>query len=165
MPLSPVSTTYNFTAAGADDYTFTPRNSFFIVKDDGSIETIEAETEAVEASVSGLLALEKRRVEKRATFPSCTAARITTTTTAYGAAASIATAANSYLAANTGATTRYTTWFGAENASRRSTVVSHFQKISASNWGSFAYDCSCTMSGTYAYVYANQPGTIWLCRE
>lgn len=160
-----VASTYDFTDAGADDYTFVPHNRFQIVKDDGSIEDLVADFEETTAKVEGVLAVERRAIEKRAEFPGCTAARSSLITTAYGVAATYATNAKDYLAANTGATQRYTTWFGAANASRRSTVVSHFQKISAGNFASYTYDCSCTRSGVYAYVYSNQPGKMWLCRE
>ncbi|TFK98814.1 hypothetical protein BDV98DRAFT_657759 [Pterulicium gracile] len=158
-----LASTYDFTDAGADDYTFVPHNRFQIVKDDGSIEDLVADFEETTAKVEGVLAVERRAIEKRAEFPGCTAARSSLITTAYGVAATYATNAKDYLAANTGATQRYTTWFGAANASRRSTVVSHFQKISAGNFASYTYDCSCTRSGVYAYVYSNQPGKMWLC--
>lgn len=156
-----LSTTYNFSEAGTGDFTFTPRNTFFVVKDDGSIDTIEANTEVLSARIHGLLALEKRSVYKHAAFPGCTEDRANTITTAYDAASSIAT--NSYLASRAAAVTRYTTWFGSFDTARRSIVISHFQKISASDWDNFTYDCSCNMAGTYAYVYPTRPGFIWLC--
>ncbi|KAG5646342.1 hypothetical protein DXG03_003665 [Asterophora parasitica] len=61
------------------------------------------------------------------------------------------------------ASPRYTTWFGAYTDARHTTVTSHFSKISGNNLSSFKYDCTCTDSGTYAYVYPGTFGTIYLC--
>ena len=71
--------------------------------------------------------------------------------------------AKSYLSSHTSSTTRYTTWFGTYSSSRHSTVLSHFSKISGSDFSSFTYDCTCTESDTYAYVYADNYGYIYLC--
>ena len=62
--------------------------------------------------------------------------------------------AYSYLQGISSGTPRYTTWFGAYDSSRKSTVQSHFQLMSSHQYSSFTYDCSCTESDTYAYVCA-----------
>lgn len=72
--------------------------------------------------------------------------------------------ARNYLnAGSTGA--RYTTWFGAYNASRYSRVSSNFVNIDNAldqNNGQITINCGCTESA-YAYVYANAPYEIYVC--
>lgn len=59
---------------------------------------------------------------------------------------------------------RYTTWFGVFNSTRYSTVQSHFASISsAMDTAPVTFDCSCKKKNVYAYVYSNQPYTIYLC--
>lgn len=72
--------------------------------------------------------------------------------------------ANSYNYLNAGTVgSRYTTWFGTYTSSRYSTVRSHFSSIqNAMNNASVRFNCTCTDSA-YAYVYSNQPYTIYLC--
>ena len=78
-------------------------------------------------------------------------------------ALSYATNGYNYLNAGT-AGARYTTWFGTYDSSRYSTVKSHFANIkSALGTQPIAFDCSCTESGTYAYVYPTQPYKIYVC--
>ena len=57
---------------------------------------------------------------------------------------------------------RYTTWFGTFASSRYTTVTSHFNAISSAmtNAG-ITFDCKSTQK-VYAYVYPNQPYTIYL---
>ena len=58
---------------------------------------------------------------------------------------------------------RYATWFGAPDSSRQSTVTSHYNKIyDALDNQDVAFDCSCD-EDYYAYVYNNEPYTIYLC--
>jgi peptidyl-Lys metalloendopeptidase len=97
-------------------------------------------------------------------FVGCSTSRQTTLTSARNNASTYAADAVTYLASgNTGS--RYTTWFGTYNASRYSTVYSHFTSIqNAMDTQSMTLDCStCTNSSWYAYVYANSPYTIYLC--
>jgi peptidyl-Lys metalloendopeptidase len=42
-------------------------------------------------------------------------------------------------------------------------VTDHFQKISSHDFNSYKFDCTCTESGTYAYVYPGTFGTVYLC--
>lgn len=69
----------------------------------------------------------------------------------------------SYLAAGkTGS--RYTWWFGTYSSSRYSTVRTHFNNIySALSSQAYTFNCSCSDSGTYAYVYPTQPYKVYLC--
>jgi peptidyl-Lys metalloendopeptidase len=54
-------------------------------------------------------------------------------------------------------------WFGTYTAARHTTVTSHYQKISSHDFNSYKFDCTCTESGTYAYVYPDTFGTVYLC--
>jgi peptidyl-Lys metalloendopeptidase len=96
-------------------------------------------------------------------YTNCSASRQSLIATAYAGAKTYASNASSYLNAGTKGA-RYTTWFGTYDATRYSTVKSHFSKI-LSAYGSqpFVVDCSCTDSGVYAYVYPNQPYKIYVC--
>ena len=73
-------------------------------------------------------------------------------------------AANSFSYLNAGLTgPRYTTWFGTYSSTNYSKVRSNFSNISsAMDNASVTFNCSCT-SSAYAYVYSNQPYTIYLC--
>lgn len=59
---------------------------------------------------------------------------------------------------------RYVIWFGEPNSGRQDTITTHFNNIyhdlSTEN---ILYDCTCTESNWYAYVYAFFPYTIYLC--
>jgi peptidyl-Lys metalloendopeptidase len=96
------------------------------------------------------------------TTTGCSSSRITSLTTAYSSARTMAASALSYLTNTTpSGTARYTTWFGAYTSSRWSTAKSHFTQISAKLSNEVA-DCTCTDSA-YAYVYPTQPYKIYLC--
>jgi peptidyl-Lys metalloendopeptidase len=94
---------------------------------------------------------------------SCTSSRTTAINTAVSGAKTYASGALSYLNAGTKGA-RYTTWFGTYDATRYSTVKSHFNSIlSAFNNQAVVVDCSCTDTGTYAYVYPTKPYKIYVC--
>lgn len=58
---------------------------------------------------------------------------------------------------------RYTTWFGAADATRTATVARHFTAIKdAFATRPVTVDCACT-EDYYAYVYPNQPYKIYVC--
>jgi peptidyl-Lys metalloendopeptidase len=98
-------------------------------------------------------------------FVGCTTSRQSALNTARSNATSISGDAKGYLASHTSTTagTRYTTWFGARDSNRYSTVTSHFNSInSAMANANVVFDCTCTDS-YYAYVYSNQPYRIHLC--
>jgi peptidyl-Lys metalloendopeptidase len=96
-------------------------------------------------------------------YRSCSTSRRTSLSTALNSAQTYAVNAASYLNGGT-AGPRYTTWFGANNSSRYSTVRSHFTSIrNAIQNRTITFDCSCTESGTYAYVYPDSPYVVYLC--
>lgn len=95
-------------------------------------------------------------------FNRCTADQQGLLLTARTEASNYAAGALSYLNAGTQGP-RYTTWFGTYDASRYSTVRGNFGKISsAMDTASVTFDCGCKKQ-YYAYVYPNQPYTIYLC--
>ncbi len=95
-------------------------------------------------------------------FTGCSSTRTTQLGTARDNAYTYGVDASSYLNAGTvGA--RYTTWFGKYSSGNYSTVRNNFTAItSAMNNASVTFNCTCTDSA-YAYVYSNQPYTIYLC--
>lgn len=96
-------------------------------------------------------------------FVSCSNTRQTQLATARNSSVTYSNNAKSYLAAGTQGS-RYTWWFGTYNSSRYSTVRTHFNNIySALSSQPFTFNCSCTDSGTYAYVYPTQPYKVYLC--
>jgi peptidyl-Lys metalloendopeptidase len=93
----------------------------------------------------------------------CTTDQAATIVTAVNTAKSISNDGNGYLQSNTKGP-RYTTWFGSYDPARYSTVKTHFTAISsAMATALITVDCKCKQS-YYAYVYANQPYKIYVCR-
>lgn len=96
---------------------------------------------------------------------SCSNSEKSSINSAVSAAQSIGSGALSYLQGQSSpsSSTRYKTWFGTYNSSRYSTVTSNFSKIvNALNSKPLVFDCSCNQS-YFAYVYPNQPYTVYLC--
>lgn len=108
----------------------------------------------------------RSQVEIRAasnSYVSCSNTRQSQLVTARNSSVTYANNAKSYLTAGTTGS-RYTWWFGTYNSSRYSTVRTHFNNIySALSSQPFTFNCSCTDSGTYAYVYPTQPYKVYLC--
>lgn len=97
-------------------------------------------------------------------FNSCTADRISLLNAARTNASTYASNAKSYLNSHNSGTPRYMEWFGAFTTTRYNTVTSHFTAISdAMNNAGITFDCGCKQN-YYAYVYSNQPYTIYLCK-
>jgi len=143
---------YNFTKSGSGDYSIEPSNLFTYVDADGTPKDLYATVEdAIEVKLSGNLAV-SRPHDKRASFVSCSATRQSQINAAASSAQGLANNAHSYLQSISSGTRRYTTWFGAYTASRKSTVQSHFRLINSRQFSGFTYDCTCTDSGIYAYV-------------
>ena len=96
-------------------------------------------------------------------FVSCNNTRQTQLVTARSSAVTYATNAKSYLDAGT-AGSRYTWWFGTYSSTRYATIKTHYTNLkSALSSQAYTFDCSCTDSGTYAYVYPTQPYRVYLC--
>ncbi|KAJ8469577.1 hypothetical protein ONZ45_g10909 [Pleurotus djamor] len=161
-----LATVYNFTSTGEGSYNFEARNLFHLVDANKNAVPIYANVETHTAKISGKLAVARTSqsgLERRASFIGCSSTRQTQLNQAASAAQSYASGALSYLNSHTSATTRYTTWFGAFVTSRYNTVKSHFTNINGNSFASYTFDCTCTDSGTYAYVYPDDFGTVTLC--
>ncbi|MFT3895901.1 MAG: M35 family metallo-endopeptidase [Anaerolineales bacterium] len=118
---------------------------------------------AVEGRSSSPLVIVPEAVTGSTSFNKCTTAQQSTLVTARSDASNYAANALAYL---NGGTTgpRYTTWFGVYDAARYNTVKAHFSAISnAMDTKPVTFNCSCKKKNVYAYVYANQPYTIYLC--
>ncbi|CEL51596.1 peptidyl-Lys metalloendopeptidase [Rhizoctonia solani AG-1 IB] len=162
---------YNFTSTGAGEFKIDASNVFQYVDASGKLSTIEAASESKKFGISGSLVstqglpkIQSRSLSKRVSYVGCSSARQSQIASAVTAANNYVSGASTYLASvtSTASKPRYTTWFGTYNANRLSTVRSHFSLI-GTDASSTTYDCStCTMSA-YAYVYANQPGRVYLC--
>ncbi|KAH7341105.1 hypothetical protein B0J17DRAFT_716261 [Rhizoctonia solani] len=158
---------YNFTNTGAGEFKIDASNVFQYVDASGKLATIEATSESKKFGITGNLGLPKiqtRSLGKRVAFVGCSSTRQSQINSAVTAANNYVSGASTYLASvtSTASKPRYTTWFGTYNANRLSTVRSHFSLI-GTDASSTTYDCStCTMNA-YAYVYANQPGRVYLC--
>jgi peptidyl-Lys metalloendopeptidase len=95
-------------------------------------------------------------------YRSCSTSRKTLISQALTGAQSYARNAESYLTSGKSGA-RYTTWFGANNSSRYSTVKSHYTKLrSTTESANITVDCSCT-DDYYAYVYPDQPYIVYVC--
>jgi peptidyl-Lys metalloendopeptidase len=102
-------------------------------------------------------------VSGSSSFNRCTTTQQADITLARSNASNYAANALSYLNSHNSGTTRYTTWFGVFDSGRYNTVTSHYSAISnAMNTASMTFDCGCKKK-YYAYVYPNQPYTIYLC--
>ncbi|TRM66117.1 hypothetical protein BD626DRAFT_197166 [Schizophyllum amplum] len=158
-----LSAAYNFTESGEDAYTFDAAKTFYHLSDNGSVVPVEATTKTHSAKVAGKLAVSRKGLNKRAKYNGCSSDQESQIDDAVSAATTYASDAFNYLSENTESTDRYSTWFGEYDAGRHDTVLSHYQKISEGDYTSFTYDCTCTDDGTYAYVYPDSYGEIYLC--
>ncbi|AOY62452.1 protease [Xanthomonas phaseoli pv. phaseoli] len=120
--------------------------------------------DGVSRGVQRQLAVGPTAVVNGINYLNCSTTRTSQAGSAVTAARNYSQNARNYLnAGSTGA--RYTTWFGAYNASRYSRVSSNFVNIDNAldqNNGQITINCGCTESA-YAYVYANAPYEIYVC--
>ncbi|KAF9529057.1 peptidyl-Lys metalloendopeptidase [Crepidotus variabilis] len=163
-----LSRAYDFTASGTGTYKIHPNNLFYLVNEDSSIKSIYADTQSsYSAKLSGRLAISRPSV-KRATFNGCSASQQTIVNTTTVVAQSYANSTYAYLKKLTKATPRFKSWFGPFTASSNKTVSTVFSKISAEKFSTFQYDCTCpdpdADEGTFAFVYPDSFGTIYLCQ-
>ncbi|KIY71307.1 zincin [Cylindrobasidium torrendii FP15055 ss-10] len=157
---------YNFTLSGESSYNIKASNVFQIVDDAGAVSTIEADTADAThaAALTGALSFARPSLSKRIKYSGCSSTQQTQVKTAASSANTYAANAVSYLKGISASTTRYAYWFGAYTASRKSTVQSHYTNIASYDYTvDYTFDCSCSDAGVYAWVYADQFGTINLC--
>ncbi|KAF7331246.1 Peptidyl-Lys metalloendopeptidase [Mycena kentingensis (nom. inval.)] len=164
-----LSKAYNFTLSGESTYDIVASNVFTHVAEDGTLSTIRAEASDAghTTALSGELAIARRTashaLEKRIGFQSCSSSRQTALVSAAAAAQTYANNAVSYITGQTTSSPRFTTWFGTFTAARRTTLLSHFTKMANRPYANYIYDCSCTDSDTFAFVFPDDPSTIYLC--
>ncbi|KIP10094.1 hypothetical protein PHLGIDRAFT_101670 [Phlebiopsis gigantea 11061_1 CR5-6] len=160
-----LSAAYNFTGSGEGKYSFAAVNRFHYVHPEtgAPVELYADHPEAHTSSVVGTLAVARPTLSKRASYNGCSSSRQTSLVSAASAAQSYAASTYSYTTGHTASTTRFTTWFGTYTAAHHSTIQTHFSNLNGNTYSSFTYDCTCTESGTYAYVYPDTFGTIYLC--
>jgi len=157
-----LTTAYDLSGSNGGEFSVEPSNLFTYVDADGTTKDIYATVGNIpKVKLAGNLPA--RTHDKRATFAGCSATQQTQINTAVGSAQTYATNAYSYIQGISTGTTRYTTWFGTYDSSRKTTVQDHFRLISGNTFSSFTYDCSCTKAGVFAYVYPDQFGSIYLC--
>ncbi|KAB5588440.1 Peptidyl-Lys metalloendopeptidase [Ceratobasidium theobromae] len=165
---------YDFATAGPGEYKVSPLNTFQYVDGSGNLATIEATTEPATFEIGGNLVSSKvlhrrqpRLVGRQNSpqFLNCGDPQKAQVSSAVRAAEGYAQQATAYMSQVNRNTDRYSTWFGPYDANRAATVRSHFQRIMGQATRS-TYDCappSCPNQSTFAYVYASQPGRVYLC--
>ncbi|KAF8674089.1 peptidyl-Lys metalloendopeptidase [Rhizoctonia solani] len=183
---------YNFQTTGSYEVRVTANAEWFrVIKDDGSVGYVQAKIydgpeaanwTASHISESGTFASMRglasagipshpfaRRWEadngltKRVLYNNCSATQqkdiLESAVAANGyIAQSSQFLANSYYLGNS----RYRTWFGPYEKRRWDTVARHFTLLHGQPQR-FKYDCSCAEEDTFAYVYPDQFGTVYLC--
>lgn len=99
------------------------------------------------------------------TYTSCSSTRQSQIATAVPNGATYATNAYNYLTNTTpSGTARFTTWFGKYSSADWTKVTSHYNNIKSTlSSKALNFNCSCTESDTYAYVYPDQPYKYYLC--
>ncbi|KAF8322710.1 peptidyl-Lys metalloendopeptidase [Clavulina sp. PMI_390] len=171
-----LSGVYNFTTAGHSTYKIVPEDQatiFSTVDANGAISSLRATVaDAHSATLSGTLvpsayhgeAAKARGLAKRAhSFNGCSSSEQTALNTAATNAQTYADGAYNYLVGISASTTRYATWFGAYTSTRKSLVQTHYSNIRNGQLATDSFDCTCTEADTYAYVYPDDFGLIYLC--
>ncbi|KAG8760527.1 hypothetical protein FRC11_000270 [Ceratobasidium sp. 423] len=161
---------YNFTNTGAGNFKLdVVSNLFRYIDASGNLATIEASTESKKVGLSGKLVstrglprIEALSLSKRVSYVGCSSSQQSQIANAATAANNYVSGASSYLEKISSGTTRYTTWFGAYDANRHSTVRSHFSLI-GTDASSVTYDCSSCNIDAMAYVYADDPSRVYFC--
>lgn len=103
------------------------------------------------------------------TYANCTTGQETQASAAVPAADAYAAEMQAYFAANR-AGQRYTTWFGAFDRARWTTVEANIARIRGVTSGTaLEFTCAtiadCGGTGVYAYVFPNQPYRVYLCNQ
>ncbi|KAK0185414.1 hypothetical protein F5146DRAFT_180093 [Armillaria mellea] len=170
---------FNFTNGGESTYTITPLSAIQAVEEDGTFTAISARATPASVVLSGQLSsLSKlsssslggaadgrtgaRSLSKRASYTSCSSSRQSINAQAITDSSTIAQASISHLEANPSGSTTQTTWYGTFATSRYKGTLSAFEGLATAP-ASWSYDCSCTDSDTYAYVYPSTYGKVYLC--
>ncbi|KAG8962370.1 hypothetical protein FRC03_004295 [Tulasnella sp. 419] len=159
-----LSGVYNLNSSGAGAYEIDAKNQFLLLTKAGEVQKVSATSDSHVASFNGKLASTKQRrrfVRRAVGYNGCSSTRQSQISTAVTSANTYISSSLSYLNGLTASSPRFTTWFGTYSASKRDTVKSHYSSMSGDP-SNTTYDCTCTDSA-YAYVYANEPGYVYLC--
>ncbi|KAF8317606.1 zincin [Clavulina sp. PMI_390] len=167
---------YNFTAAGPSTYEIVPTTDatlFSFVDANGAISSIRADVaDAHTATLAGSTVpsfyhgevAKAAGLAKRAhSFNGCSSSEQSALNTAATNAQTYADGAYNYLTGISASTTRYATWFGTYTSTRKSLVQTHYSNIRNGQLATDSFDCTCTEADTYAYVYPDTFGLIYLC--
>jgi peptidyl-Lys metalloendopeptidase len=161
---------YDLSASGNYTVTFDAQSDALyarqgkeLLKMNGRLASNEVRVFIEGRSKPSLHAIMPEVVNGATSFTSCSSTRQNQLLTARNDASTYAADSAAYLNAGQQGN-RYITWFGTYLLSRYSTAKSHFVNISsAMDNASVHFDCTCTDSGVYAYVYPSQPYKIYLC--
>ena len=97
------------------------------------------------------------------TYRGCTSSEKTALTQAVSDAAQYSAKSEAWLASNPSGGGTYSTWFGSYNSSRFNHVTSVYSRITSElTTKTLLLDCT-SDEDYYAYVYPNDPYTIYLC--
>lgn len=97
-------------------------------------------------------------------YSNCSNAQQEQLVTAMDAGRAMAADSHAYLGAGTDYGARYTTWFGAPDATRGARVSANFTAIKdAFETRPVKIDCDCD-EPYFAYVYPARPYTVWVCK-
>jgi len=157
---------YDLSVSGAYQISYNIASTNLYSEKGNELKTTDAlKSNSVDVSIEGRAAplFEAAAVSGSTTYNKCTAAQQSDLVAARNQASTYAANSLAYLNAGTQGP-RYTTWFGAYDASRYNTAKSHYTNISnAMDTAPVKFDCGCKKT-YYAYVYPNQPYTIYLCK-
>ncbi|KAG8902137.1 hypothetical protein FRB99_004824 [Tulasnella sp. 403] len=156
---------YDFSSIGEGPYEISANAKFLALDGSGDVHPLRAvKTKSHVTRISGKLTPVTRRALETGdiTYNNCTSSQESLIATAAKSSQDYIDAVNSYLSTLKKGTPRWTTWFGNFTSSSKSTIVSHFSKMSGDPENTM-YDCGCTDPDVYAYVYPDQPGQIYLC--
>lgn len=158
-----VSGQYEVTYAVANYNIFNEKGSFFKVKDFLTSEKISFKADGRAAKKPTPTPTPTPPPNGGTAFNACTTDQQTLLLSARNEAKTYASGAENYLLSGlTGP--RYVTWFGIFDVTRYNTARSHFTAISdAMDNAPVTFDCKCKQP-YYAYVYPDQPYTIYLCK-
>ncbi|KAF9558382.1 deuterolysin M35 metalloprotease, partial [Agrocybe pediades] len=136
--------TYNFTNSGEGEYNISPSKVFYALNANASISSFKAQTSSHSAKISGDLAVSPSRALKsnRTSFNARNAYQRAVIQNAIVAATALVDDAAACLQPMQLPSPRYTTWFGAWDATRKMLVPKRFSQIQTNSFAEFLYDCS-----------------------
>ncbi|KAF9455857.1 hypothetical protein BDZ94DRAFT_1285995 [Collybia nuda] len=161
---------YNFKNSGLGKYTIDTLGSFYHVDDSKRVVSIKATTKSHQLMLNGNIPAfdpSPDMLTEFATFVNCTPAQQNQINQAINAARGYVAESIRYINNHTVATPRFTTWFGAFQNARHTTVLSHFNSLArrGNEFTAWKYTCnpSNCQPGYFAYVYREIYGEVYLC--